>query len=404
MADLTTRSLSADDRDLFFDVFTAAFLDDSRDSPIERYRELFDPALAHGTFDGDEAIGVAGRFETGITLPGPVQHPVAAITAVGVKPGHRRRGALTSLMRAQLDDLRGNGSGLAALYASEASIYGRFGFGLASYESHLTLPRGAAFLSTVDVDGRRVSEVDRETALEFVHQRYPAVAATRTGWLSRADGSWEVRMIDDRSERGDLGKTRFALHPDGYVIYRPKPNWTNQGPAYHLRVLELVASTPQAYAALWRYLLDFDLVGEVHWGKAAVDEPVVGMLANSRLAERNIIDGLWVRLVDLDHALEARRYSAAVDVVFDVTDSFCPWNAGRWRLTTGADGVASVARTDDPGQMALDVSDLAAAYLGGNTLSGLARSGRVAELAPGALFEASRAFATDDAPHCPEGF
>ncbi|MEU5851101.1 GNAT family N-acetyltransferase [Saccharopolyspora shandongensis] len=404
MADLTTRKLSTGDYESFFAVFTAAFLDDSRDPAMERYREVFDPSLAHGTFDGDELIGVAGRFSLDITVPGPAQHPVAAISAVGVKPGHRRRGVLTSLMRAQLDDVHADGTGLTALYASEGSIYGRFGYGLASYETRLSLPRGAAFLSTVDVDERRVREVDRETALEFAHRRYPEVAATRTGWLSRGDGSWEVRMIDDRAERGDLGRARFALHPDGYVIYRPKPEWTTRGPAYQLQVLELVAATPQAYAALWRYLLDIDLVGEVNWPKAALDEPVVGMLADPRAASRQILDGLWVRLVDVDRALATRRYSAPVDVVLDITDRFCPWNAGRWRLTAGSDGIGKLSRTDDPGQLELDVTDLAAAYLGGNTLAGLARSGRVAELAPGALLEASRAFATEDAPHCQESF
>ncbi|MEV0086989.1 GNAT family N-acetyltransferase [Saccharopolyspora sp. NPDC050642] len=101
MADLTTRKLSTGDYESFFAVFTAAFLDDSRDPAMERYREVFDTSLAHGTFDGDELIGVAGRFALDITVPGPARHPVAAISAVGVKPGHRRRGVLTSLMRAQ---------------------------------------------------------------------------------------------------------------------------------------------------------------------------------------------------------------------------------------------------------------------------------------------------------------
>jgi predicted acetyltransferase len=404
MADLIARSLSADEYDSFATVFSDAFLEDSRSPVMQRYREIFDPTLANGVFDGDELIGVAGRLEMGITLPGPVQCPLAAITSVGVKPGHRRRGVLTSLMRIQLDTLRDNGSPIAALFASEGSIYGRFGYGQATHENNLTLPRGAAFLSTVEVDERRVREVDRTTALEFVQERYPAVAARRTGWLSRTDGSWEVRMIDDRGERGDLGKTRFALHPDGYVIYRPKPDWTARGPAYHLRVLELVASTRQAYAALWRYLLDFDLVAEVNRPKAALDEPVVNMLLNPRAADRRIADGLWVRLVHLDRALEARRYAAPVDVVLDVTDRFCPWNAGRWRLAADADGVAKVTRSDQPGQLELDVTDLASAYLGGNTLSALARAGRVTETGPGALLETSRAFATEDAPHCQEGF
>ncbi|MGP4016304.1 GNAT family N-acetyltransferase [Saccharopolyspora sp. 5N708] len=404
MADLIARSLSVDEYDAFSTVFSDSFLEDWRKPAMQRYRDIFDPTLAIGVFDSAEMIGAAGRLEMGITLPGSTQCPLAAVTAVGVKPGHRRRGVLTSLMRAQLDALHRAGSPIAALFASEGAIYGRFGYGLASYETHLTLPRGATFLSTVEIDERRIREVDRKTAMEFVHRHYPVVAANRTGWLSRADRSWEIRMIDDRGERGDFGKTRFALHPDGYVIYRPKSNWTTRGPAYQLRVLELVASTPQSYAALWRYLLDFDLVAEVSWRKAAIDEPVLHLLADPRAADRRIVDGLWVRLVELDLALAARRYAAPVDVVLAVTDRFCPWNAGRWRLTADADGTANVARSEQPGQLALDVADLASAYLGGNTLAALARAGRVVELAPGALLPASRAFATEHAPHCQEGF
>ncbi|KAA5828752.1 GNAT family N-acetyltransferase [Saccharopolyspora hirsuta] len=404
MGELSTRRLRTDEYDAFFDVFAAAFLDDSLEAVRSTYGSAFRPELAHGAFDGDELIGCAGQLDQEITVPGPARCPLAAVTAVGVKPGHRRRGVLTSLMRAQLDALHDGGVPIAALYASESGIYGRFGYGLASFESHLAVPRGAAFLSTVEVDGRPVREVDREQALEVVRTRYPAIAETRTGWLSRSDGSWEARVLDGPNARGDLSAPRFAVHPDGYAIYRPKREWTTRGPAHELHVAELVAATPQAYAALWRYLLDVDLVAEVHWRKAAIDEPVLDMLVNPRAVDRRVLDGLWVRLVDLDRALMARRYAAPVDVVLDVTDRFCPWNEGRWRLRTDASGSATATRTEDAGHLALDVTDLAAAYLGGSTLAGLARAGRVVEHEPGALVAASRAFATDCAPHCQEGF
>ncbi|MDA3626761.1 GNAT family N-acetyltransferase [Saccharopolyspora sp. WRP15-2] len=404
MGELSARGLRADEYDDFFGVFSAAFLDDSLAASSEAYEDVFRAEFAHGVFDGDEMIGAAGRLEQEITVPGPAQCPLAAITAVGVKPGHRRRGVLTSLMREQLGALHDDGMPVAALYASEAGIYGRFGYGLASFESHLAVPRGAAFLSTVEVDGRRVREVGREQALEFARSLYPAVAAANPGWLSRSDGSWEARVLDSPNARGDVSAPRFAVHPDGYAIYRPKREWTSRGPAYQLHVAELVAATPQAYAALWRYLLDIDLVAEVVWRKAAIDEPVLGMLVNPRAVDREVLDGLWVRLVDLDRALMARRYAAPVDVVFDVTDRFCPWNEGRWRLRADGAGSATATRTENAGEISLDVAALAAAYLGGTTLAALARTGRVVEREPGALLAASRAFATDFAPHCQEGF
>lgn len=307
-------------------------------------------------------------------------------------------------MRDQLDAMHDDSTPIAALYSSEAGIYGRFGYGLATLESHLVLPRGAPFLSTVEIDDRPVRELDREQALEVVRARYPAVARTRTGWLSRTDGSWQARVLDGPNARGGLGAPRFAVHPDGYAIYRPKQEWTDRGPEHQLDVAELVAATPQAYAALWRYLLDLDLVGSVRWRKAAVDEPVLDMLVDPRAVDRRVLDGLWLRLVDVDRALMSRRYASSVDVVLEVTDRFCPWNAGRWRLRTDGDGSATVTRTQHAGHLALDVTDLAAAFLGGSTLTGLARSGRVVEHEPGTLLATSRAFATDCAPHCPEPF
>lgn len=404
MTGLTTRELLPEDIDAFMAVSAGAFLHGEQDPAEQRYRALLEPARSHGTFDGAEMIGAATRLDVDITVPGEVPCPVAAVTAVGVKPGHRRRGVLTALMRRQLDVLHEQRvAPIAALYASEGSIYGRFGYGAATSEAHLALPRGSRFLSTVEIDGRPVRETGADAAPEVVERCHPEVAARRVGWLSRADGSWRVRILQ-RPARDGEGSVRCAVHPDGYALYRAKPEWTVRGPAYRLHVEDLAAKTPRAYAALWRYLLDIDLVAEVRWDKAAVDEPVVNMLADPRAAARQVVDGLWVRLVDVDRALAARRYSAPVDVVLDVTDAFCSWNAGRWRLRADSSGVAEITRSTAEPQLRLDVADLGAVHLGGHTLVQLARAGRVAELDPGALRSASRAFATDAAPHCPEGF
>ncbi|GAA2354812.1 hypothetical protein GCM10009854_36060 [Saccharopolyspora halophila] len=167
--------------------------------------------------------------------------------------------------------------------------------------------------------------------------------------------------------------------------------------------MTLGAETPQAYAAPWRYLLDLDLAAEVVWPKAAADEPIGRLLADPRAARQQHSDGLWLRLIDLESALPARRYGAGADVVLEITDGFRPWNAGRWRLRTSLSD-ASVSRTQEPAQLALDTADLAAAYLGGTTLTSLAAAGRVRELVPGALSTASRAFATDRPPSCPDAF
>jgi len=160
-----------------------------------------------------------------------------------------------------------------------------------------------------------------------------------------------------------------------------------------------VAETPEARARLWSFLLDQDLTATLVWPSAPVDEPLTLMLANPRGADLAPRTALWVRLVDLPRALTARTYDGEPDVVLEVTDAFCPWNAGRWRLTPGA-----CERTTDPADLALDTAALAAAYLGGTTLAQLAAAGRVEELAPGALHRASSAFRGALAPWSPDNF
>ncbi|QUH00962.1 GNAT family N-acetyltransferase [Saccharopolyspora erythraea] len=402
MTDLTARTLQDSELDDYFDVFRAAFL---LDDELRHFRNVLDAGRSHGVFDGDELIGVASRLAPRLALPGGTSSPLAAVTAVGVRPGHRRRGVLTRLMRAQLHSLHEDGGApVAALYASEGGIYGRFGYAVGTYETKLSVPGRTPFKSTVDIDPRPVRELGREAALEFVHRFYPTVERDHAGRLSRDDTAWEVRVAADRPGDAGEGKPRFAVHPDGYVIYRPEKGWTDRGPDFKLHVQELVAATPRAYAALWRYLLDVDFAGEVRWDKAAIDEPVVHLLANPRTAGRRVVDGLWLRLVDLDRALRARTYSAPLDTVLEVTDAFCPWNAGRWRLRVDDDGNAEVSRTEDAAALDVDITDLASVYLGGNTFAGLARGGRLGDADPDALRRASRAFATDVAPHCQEGF
>jgi predicted acetyltransferase len=171
-----------------------------------------------------------------------------------------------------------------------------------------------------------------------------------------------------------------------------------------VEVKELVAATPEAHAGLWRSLLDLDMVASVRHWNVALDDPVTALLLRPTAALTDVRDTLWVRLVDLDRALAARRYAAPCELVVEVTDAFCPWNAGRWRLVVDAPGTAVVERAAAAADLACDVTDLGAAYLGGTRLAALAAAGRVRELRAGAVMAASRAFAGDVEPSCPEVF
>lgn len=400
---LTLRTLTPADLPDFQRLVDAAFLSDTREDELDRYRDVFEPERTHGVFDGEELIGGGGVQTRDMTVPGNGPRPVAAVTSVGVKPGHRRRGVLTRVMRAQLDALHERGrEAVAALWASEASIYGRFGYGLAAEFTRLSVPKNAAFHPHVSIGDAPVREVSRDEAWPHMKAVYEALRPGRTGWLSRSEAHWEHHFSDGERDRGGLSAYRYVRHPDGYAVYRVKQDWQDRGPRSELHVREIAARTPEAYAALYRYLLDVDLIGELKFFTAS-DDPVTHLLADSRLALRGRSDSLWVRLVDVDRALTGRRYGSDVDVVLAVSDDFCPWNAGRVRLTVKG-GEATAQRVDDAPDVELDVQALGAAYLGGTRLTSMARAQRVREVTPGALTALSHALLGDHEPHCPEVF
>ncbi|MET0236051.1 MAG: GNAT family N-acetyltransferase [Kibdelosporangium sp.] len=404
MSELTVRTVTEDAFDDVLSLFMAAFLQEPADKDDEWFRNEFNPARIHGVFDGDEMIGTAGILTRDMTLPGAGPVPVAAVTTVAVKPGHRRRGAMTRLMHAQLHGLHDQGGeAYAALWASEGGIYGRFGYGLAAQYHRATVPKGTAFRPGTDTGKDRVRDLPRDQAMPIITEMYDQLAPHHTGWLGRSDESWNLHLWDTPSRRDGASALRFAIHPDGYAIFRTKRKWGDRGPEAELNVEELAFTSPVGAAALYRYLLDYDHVAEVSLPMPQ-DAPLTMMLNDPRQALRRQTDSLWVRIVDVDRALVQRRYSAALDTVLDVIDVFCPWNQGRWRLTVDAAGAATVERTTRDADLVLDSTDLGAIFLGGTRLTELAGAGRVRELTPGAVIPASRAFTGDHAPHCPEVF
>jgi predicted acetyltransferase len=403
VSELTVRLTTDADFDEFMQVSSTAFLHEW----VEREkftRQTFETHRFHAAFDADEMIGTCGILGRRMTLPGAGPIPVAAVTAVTVKPGHRRRGALTRMMRAQLHGLHDEGGeAIATLWASEASIYGRFGYGSAANHLGVEIPAELPFRPGVELGADRVRQLPRDAAIPLITELYRSISTGRPGWLDRDELSWNLVLLDVEEHREGSSPLRFAVHPEGYAVFRTRRGWNDRGPDGRIHLRELVAGTPVAAAALWRHLLDYDLIGAVH-AEIPLDDPIIRMLADPRQAVAKFQDSLWVRLVDVNRALVQRRYAAPVDVVLELTDEFCPWNAGRLRLTAPADAPAGVTRTDDPADLALEVTDLGAAFLGGPTLVQLADAGRVRELTPGALVRASRAFAGDRPPHCLEVF
>ncbi|MET7606420.1 GNAT family N-acetyltransferase [Streptomyces avermitilis] len=404
------RVLRQDDWNLWYDTLIRAFGGVAEASEErELWQTLTECDRSIGVWDGDACVGTAGAFSFRVTVPGGASVPAAAITMVSVVATHRRRGVLTSMMRRQLDDIRSWGEPFAVLTASEPAIYGRFGYGIGTHQLTADVDTSRVRLSvppgTDDVRLRYAVPADVLDVCEAVYARLvpgrPGMPARRPGWdrlmvldpESRRDGASPLQCVVAERDGETVGYTRF----------RVKPEWEPSGPKGTVVVQDLDALDPAAHAALWRFLFDIDLTSHLNARNRPLDEAWLHLVSDIRRCNLRKRDSLHVRLVDVGAALEARTYQAPMDVVFEVEDAFCPWNEGRWRLTGDAKG-ATCARTRDSADLALSVRDLGAAYLGGVSLVSLGAAGRVRELRPGALTEASTAFSSAAAPWLPHGF
>jgi predicted acetyltransferase len=372
--------------------------------PTEESMQRFTTTLPiermHAAWEGKTIVGGAGAFPFELTVPGAIV-PTAGVTVVGTYPTHRRRGVLRAMMRAQLDDFHERGEPLAALWASDDMIYGRFGFGMASHVGSVSIPREQSQFAQPLERESTLRIVDRDNALQVFPKVWDRVRPQLPGMLARTRSWWENRILRDQD--GESPKRRVLLEhggrPAGYAIYRHKPKWEDGVSLSELEVVEAIALDGRPTAELWRYLLDVDWAAATTARLLPLDHVLFWLLAHPRRMRFRVADGLWARLVDVGAALSARRYATDGAVVLDVSDAFCPWNAGRWRL---ADGVAKRSRA--AAHIRLDVGALASVYLGWFRFEQLVRAGRVEELRRGAARRADAIFSWHRAPWCPEIF
>ncbi|MDH6215716.1 GNAT family N-acetyltransferase [Streptomyces pseudovenezuelae] len=404
------RVLRQDDWDKWYENLIRAF-GGVQESPEERalWRERTETDRSLGAWDGDACVGTAGAFSFRLTVPGGAPVPAAGVTMVSVAATHRRRGVLTSMMRRQLDDVRSWGEPLAVLTASEPAIYGRFGYDIGTHHANVEVETSRVRLTVPPgTDEVRLRYAAPADALEACEAVYARTVSGRPGMLARLPGWDRLWLLDPERERAGASPLQCVLAERdgevvGYARFRVKPDWETAGPKGTVGVQDAEALDPAAHAALWRFLFEIDLTSSLVARGRPLDEPWLYMVSDIRRCGLRIRDSLHVRLVDVGAALEARTYQAPVDVVLDVEDAFCPWNTGRWRLSGDPKG-ASCTRTEDRADLALSVRELGATYLGGVTLGALAGAGRVRELRPGALAEASLAFASTVTPWLPHGF
>ena len=374
------------------------------DDQFERVARVLPAERMHAAWERGRAVGGAGAFPFELTVPGG-RVPAAGVSVVGVLPTHRRRGILKAMMRAQLDACHARGEPVACLWATEDTIYGRFGYGIASFTGEIDLPRErSAYYARFEPSGE-ARIVPLEEAEPLVAPVYDRVAAETPGMFARTSAWWQARALADPAWRRQGGGelqcviVEFERGPAAYALYRMSMAFDRGIQTGTIDVVEAMGDSPEATRAIWRYLLDIDWMARVRAGLLPLDHPLLLLLAEPRRLRFNLRDGLWVRLVDVGAALAARSYSPDNSVVVEVADGFCPWNAGRWRV-----GGKGVERTLNEPELRCDVTALGSVYLGGFTWAQLARALRVEEVRHGAIARADALFRTERAPWCPEIF
>jgi predicted acetyltransferase len=368
---------------------------------VERFARILPLERVHVAIDGGQIVGAAGAYPLELTVPAGVL-PCAGPTLVGVLPSHRRRGLLRRMMEEQIRDVRQRAEPIAALWASEETIYGRFGYGMASFCLAIRAEHAAGGIEPAE--GHAVRLVGHEEASRTFPRVYDRVRRRRVGFFTRSHDWWETRQLGDREyQRRGAGPLQRALlerhgRPVGFALYRIASERATEGWKRTLRVSEAFGVDAAATREIWRFLLSVDWVDEMHAHMLPLDHPLLHLVRRPNDLRARVWDGLWIRIVDVAAALGGRGYAGDGRVHLEVvSDPIVPENAGTW---TVEGGVARRSRRRPDVRLA--VQELGAVFLGGFSFAQLARAGRVEEVARGGLSRADGLFATDAAPWCPE--
>lgn len=401
---IDVRTITDDETPAFREAMLATFGEDSEADPsgLDRIRALVPPEQRWAAFDGADVVGTAATFDFAFVVPGGRTVPMAGLTMVMVRPTHRRRGLLRALMQAHLDDAARRGFPISGLWASEASIYGRFGYGVAAEGDHLRVEGAGA----IDVArGRELDAIewlDEARARELTPPIYALATAQRPGALVRSDVWWRERRFLESPLMRRAGGTRrrhvAARRGDelvGYLQFRQRPGFTDGLPSGQLDIGELIAIDARAEATLWQFALQVDLFPTVTWWNAPTDDVLAWQVADPRRVVRRRTDTLWLRIGNVPAALTARGYASDGALRIAVDDQ-------TWQLTVDGGAAHCTPTAEDP-ELRMPRASLGSLYLGGVPASRLARADRVHGDAA-ALATADRLFGWPVAPWCPEVF
>ena len=399
--DIEIRTITEDERVDWIRAAETAFSSTAKDDEIEAFLPVIEVDRSFAAVDGSRIVGTSASITFRMMVPGGPRVPTAGVTMVGVQPTHRRRGINSRMMTAILEQAAERGEPLAALFASEGAIYGRFGYGLTACLGEFQAESARmAFVRGYEPSGH-VELVSKEDAMPLIDRVYDA--ALRPGGVERNEALRD-QMFATVGEDKDH-PWMYAVHvddageADAYAVYWVKFDWPRSVPTGTMTVRECVASTPSGHADIWRFLFDVDLVSTVEAWNRPVDEPLLHLLREPRRLRFSVVDGLRLRVVDVVAALEARRYAADGRVVFGIADPLRPDTSGTYELIAEG-GKGRCARSDAAEELAGTINILGATYLGGTSFRQLWWSGQVEERSPGALDRADAMFASTPAPWC----
>jgi predicted acetyltransferase len=410
----TIRPITAEELPAWFEAFGTAFYIWGSDphAKAAARRDTMDLGRALAALDADgRIVGTYRSFTTRLTLPGGARIPVDAVSAVSVRPTHRRRGILTRMINEDLRNAVGRGEVASILIAAEWPIYGRYGYGPATWQAKWSLrTRAAAFqvppVGTVDV-------VDALTARSLVPAIYEAFVAGQPGAIDRPDHRWDHDLGLAESPGRPRWTGQIVIHrdgagvPDGYARFHGEEHWVDMYPEHRMLLDELHGATAAVDVDLWRHLGQMDLTATIQAEVRREREPMQWALSDPRAAQvSGRADFLWVRILDVARALTERRYERDGELVLEVLDRLGDRDgpaAGRYRLAV-ADGTGTCEPTKARVDLTIEIRALSAALLGGTRLVDATLAGGATEQRPGALAEADALFRTADAPWCTTWF
>jgi predicted acetyltransferase len=399
---IEVRRIHAEELVAFLETTSTAFLE-TIDAPkvAEGLLPLWDLERAWGAFDAGRMCGTFRSWHTELTVPGRARLPAAAVAGVTVLPTHRRRGILRRLAAAEHGAARERGEKVSILHSAEYPIYGRLGYGPAVQGAAWTLDALATGFHGPPPSGVELVKPD-DVILEAVKGVFEAHRLRQVGEIRRRESSWPIGLNLRPSPWGERPKAYLALRRDaagtvdGFAQYGAEEKWERNQPRNVLRVGDLFAASDEAYAALWRFLAEVDLVATVRAERRSPDERLPWLLTNARAATAELVDSLWVRLLDVQAALEARRYERTGSLVLEVIDGETG-DRTVLRLDAGPDGATARPTTASP-DLTLHEAALGAAYLGGAPLRHAVLAHGVDEHTAGALAGADALFRTLDSP------